>query len=259
MLTSGEKLIAESKDAMECNRWDKGRGDEALQKLSNLFQEARKWMFQNGNHETVQQCPLPNLECGETTKERLVELLHTIYPDKEASRNRCDLCGLSSVSMVTTCNNSKYRDEEGQTDAGFQLAPVHLGSFRSDIESENSVDTTPNAEKSFEVIAKAPSNSLAPTSTHGDVKRTRAHVTLSTEKARRLLAYRRRLAFERRRIQGELIIHRRKENENRVTAMAQIESVEENIMHSLNHDSMLVMEAETSTKSFREDFDRCSL
>lgn len=100
MLTINEKLIAESKAAIDCNRWDKERWDEALQRLSTLSQEARKWIFENGNHEKLQQCPLPNLECGETTKERLVELLNSIYPDQESSRSDISGFSLSAAAPI---------------------------------------------------------------------------------------------------------------------------------------------------------------
>jgi len=126
MWTSNEKLIAESKVSIDCNRWDKEKWDEALQRLSILSQEARKWIFENGNHEKLQQCRLPNLECGETTKERLVELLNSIYPDQESTKSDINGFSISAAAPflskyfseinLSECRQEREETEETKTD-----------------------------------------------------------------------------------------------------------------------------------------------
>jgi len=144
MWTSNEKLIAESKAAIDCNRWDKERW---LQRLSILSQEARKWIFVNGNHETVQQCPLPNLECGETTKERLVELLNSIYPDQESSRSDISGFSLSAAAPIfskyfSDINLSECRQEQEETKTECESTLMLSRSTSLDMESDDILATS---------------------------------------------------------------------------------------------------------------------
>jgi len=147
MLTINEKLIAESKAAIDCNRWDKERWDEALQRLSTLSQEARKWIFENGNHEKLQQCPLPNLECGETTKERLVELLNSIYPDQENSRSDISGFSLSSAAPIfskyfSDINLSECRQAQEETKTEYESTLMLSRSTSLDMESDDILATS---------------------------------------------------------------------------------------------------------------------